>query len=226
MKSRAVAGLMERQMGAHIVPRASRTDTTASLNARSASYGPPSPMAFDPAAAASAPIGEEEDGLYVRAGQSPKKKGNSPKAGGGSRGTTASSAAWPTSTASMPSKFAPEQPPSMGGRSSAAPSINALSAPARSSALAHFASEAKDEEDHARNWEEHAHVRSKQTLTPPTAATFVLQDPEDQDSAGLRAYSGRSQLDIAAKRALVDLRLDPSSGTVCTPPCFVLLLAG
>ena len=220
------AGTMEKQMAAHIIPRTSRTDTTAAQNARSASCGPPSPMAFDPAAAASATLGQEEDGVYIRAGQSPKRNDNSSKLGGGSTGPLgggfrgASAAAWPASAASMPSKFAPANPPSMGGlrgSSGAAPSMNALSAPAHGSALARFAaksSEEAEEEEEDRERDEYVNLRSKQALQPAAVATFVLQDPEEQDTAGLRAYSGRKQLDVAAKRVMVDLRLDPGSANV------------
>lgn len=211
-------------MNKHIVPRASRGGPQ---NSRSASCGPAAFMEFDPAAAAAATVGEENDGVYIPAGQAekPNKKTNPVNSNSNSGavsqplGNSSAPSAW---QAMSSSKFVPEPPTNLrlsGGRT---PEINAISAPARGSALARYAARSSEEETVRE--EEEEEIEGSQTerddyvtssmRSKGAAATFVLQDPPEQDHAGLCAYSGRSQLDVAAKRALVDLRLDGPTGKV------------
>lgn len=111
--------------------------------------------------------------------------------------------------------------------------MNALSAPARSSVLARFAERNSEEEDRTmpeesvqedvegsdRERDDYVNSSMRGKLGGAgLAATFVLQDPSEADAVGLRAYSGRNQLDVAAKRAMVDLRLDAPAGQVLHLP--------
>jgi hypothetical protein len=93
--------------------------------------------------------------------------------------------------------------------------MNALSAPAGGSELARFAARSSEGEhgipdetisveESDRERDEYVHLSARKL--PERPETFVLQDPSEMDAVGLRAYSGRNQLDVAAKRALVDLR--------------------
>lgn len=207
-------------MAEHIVPRSSR-----SPNPRSASCGPMPRGMFDPAHAATAAVGDDGD-HYLPALASNRKSA-------AAKGASAALSASHSGALSQPlgAPLSPTSPWGGGGGSGSVnaarqtrnvPGMNALSAPERSRAgLAAFKTRSSEEEtapeesipeeasDREREEFVHSSMRGK---LAPAAATFVLQDPSEEDAVGLRAYSGRNQMHVAAKRAMVDLRLDaPSS---------------